>query len=300
MAFYFAFDQSGKLVLDRTLFNQYEKRLTFGKRVFHAIKQRSYLASLISERLYLLKLQRRNHSDRDNARKQQSRLDGGSMDEFSHLNIYRADMSKSWKEAFVVTKAILRKFRDKVEANGSEFLLVTLSNAEQVHPEVQEGLRKQYRADFDFEQPDRIIGEFASREQITHLQLMPSLREFHLQTGTYVHGFGGSKGGHWNETGHRLAAEKVFEFLKKRDLLVRTVESRTHTVLRDVVPLSSHARSGLRLPDGRSFTGQHLLGWGSFNLVDGMIDHHLLEMYYVRDLPVHVPIYDGYFSASAA
>jgi hypothetical protein len=219
LRFYFAFDQSGKLVLDRTLFDHYEKTFSVGKRVFHAIKQRSYLASLISERLYLLRLQVRNRSNRDNAREPRGRSDVGRMDEFSHLNIYRADMSRSWNEAFVLTKAILRKFRDKVEANGSEFLLVILSNAEQVHPEVQEELRRQYRADFDFEQPDRIIGEFASREQITHLQLMPSLRGFHLQTGTYVHGFGGSKGGHWNETGHRLAADKVFDFLKKSDLL---------------------------------------------------------------------------------
>jgi hypothetical protein len=219
VAFYFTFDQSGKLVLDRTLFNRYEKTLSFGKRVFHAIKQRSYLASLISERLYLLRLQIRNHSDRDNAREQQSRSDIGRMDEFSHLNIYRADMSRSWREAFVVTEAILRKFRDEVEANGSKFVLVTLSNAEQLQPEVQEALRKHYRIDFDFEQPDRIIGEFATREQITQLQLMPLLREFHLQTGTYVHGFGGSKGGHWNETGHRLAAEKIFEFLKLNGLV---------------------------------------------------------------------------------
>jgi uncharacterized membrane protein len=59
--------------------------------------------------------------------------------------------------------------------------------------------------------------------------------------------------------------------------------------------LLSHARSGLRLPDGRSFTGQLLLGWGSFNLLEGMIDHHLLEIHHVRDLPVHVPLYDWLF-----
>jgi uncharacterized membrane protein len=59
--------------------------------------------------------------------------------------------------------------------------------------------------------------------------------------------------------------------------------------------LLSHARSALRLPDGRSFTGQLLLGWGAFNLVEGMIDHHLLEIHHVRDLPVHVPLYDWLF-----
>jgi uncharacterized membrane protein len=59
--------------------------------------------------------------------------------------------------------------------------------------------------------------------------------------------------------------------------------------------LLSHARRGRQLPDGRSFTGQILLGWGAFNLVEGLIDHHLLEIHHVRDLPVHVPIYDWLF-----
>ena len=220
VAFYFAFDEYGKLLLDSAQFERYEKTLTFGKRVFHSIKQRSYLASLISERLYLAKLQFRDQNFRQNARDQQNRSDGG-IDEFSHLNIYLKKTTEPWKHAYAVTAGLLRKFNETVNRNGSEFLLVTLSNAEQVHPELQQQLRKQYRADFDFEQPDRIIGEFARKEQITHLQLMPSFRNFHLQTGRHLHGFGGSKGGHWNETGHRLAAEKIFECLKKSNLLSR-------------------------------------------------------------------------------
>jgi uncharacterized membrane protein len=59
--------------------------------------------------------------------------------------------------------------------------------------------------------------------------------------------------------------------------------------------LLSHARAGRRLPDRRSFTGQLLLGWGAFNLVEGIIDHHVLEIHHVRDLPMHVPIYDWLF-----
>src|SRR5207253_1927512 len=35
--------------------------------------------------------------------------------------------------------------------------------------------------------------------------------------------------------------------------------------------------------------GQMVLGWGTFNLVEGIIDHHLLQLHHVRDMPVHVP-----------
>jgi uncharacterized membrane protein len=45
------------------------------------------------------------------------------------------------------------------------------------------------------------------------------------------------------------------------------------------------------------FTGQLVFGWGAFNLVEGVIDHHLLKLHHVRDLPVYVPIYDWSFLA---
>jgi uncharacterized membrane protein len=55
------------------------------------------------------------------------------------------------------------------------------------------------------------------------------------------------------------------------------------------------ARDGAPLPRPRAFTGQLLLGWGIFNLAEGLVDHHLLELHHVRDLPAHVPLYDWVF-----
>lgn len=55
------------------------------------------------------------------------------------------------------------------------------------------------------------------------------------------------------------------------------------------------ARAGRALPAPLPFTGQLLLGWGLFNLVEGVANHHLLELHHVRDLPVHVPAYDWIF-----
>ena len=45
--------------------------------------------------------------------------------------------------------------------------------------------------------------------------------------------------------------------------------------------------------------GQMILGWGLFNLVEGLIDHHLLNIHHVRDMPFHVPAYDSVFLAVA-
>lgn len=57
------------------------------------------------------------------------------------------------------------------------------------------------------------------------------------------------------------------------------------------------ALRGARLPFFGAFTGQLMLGWGAFNLVEGVIDHHLLELHHVRDLPMHEPLYDWIFLA---
>lgn len=61
--------------------------------------------------------------------------------------------------------------------------------------------------------------------------------------------------------------------------------------------LLADGRKGLPLPSPKAFTGQLLLGWGLFNLVEGLVDHHLLDLHHVRDLPAHVPHYDWLFLA---
>ena len=57
------------------------------------------------------------------------------------------------------------------------------------------------------------------------------------------------------------------------------------------------ARRGAALPTVGQLVGQLILGWGIFNLVEGTIDHQILGIHHVRDLPVHVPAYDWIFLA---
>jgi uncharacterized membrane protein len=64
-----------------------------------------------------------------------------------------------------------------------------------------------------------------------------------------------------------------------------------------IYSLLRDANVGRPLPGARPFTGQLLLGWGVFNLVEGVLDHHLIEIHHVRDIPVHVPEYDWLFLA---
>lgn len=47
----------------------------------------------------------------------------------------------------------------------------------------------------------------------------------------------------------------------------------------------------------RTFVGSLLLGWGLFNLVEGIIDHHILNIHHVIERPGHLP-WDVAFLAS--
>jgi uncharacterized membrane protein len=67
--------------------------------------------------------------------------------------------------------------------------------------------------------------------------------------------------------------------------------------LAGVCMLWAQWRRGAAPEPASAFAGQMILGWGAFNLVEGVIDHHLLNLHHVRDLPVHVPAYDWMFLA---
>jgi uncharacterized membrane protein len=45
---------------------------------------------------------------------------------------------------------------------------------------------------------------------------------------------------------------------------------------------------------GRLFCGALLMGWGLFNLIEGVIDHHLLQLHYVYE-PMGLSVWDYAF-----
>lgn len=51
---------------------------------------------------------------------------------------------------------------------------------------------------------------------------------------------------------------------------------------------------------GRTLVGSLLLGWGLFNLVEGIINHHLLHVHHVVERAGGVSIWDWLFLASGA
>jgi uncharacterized membrane protein len=58
-----------------------------------------------------------------------------------------------------------------------------------------------------------------------------------------------------------------------------------------ILQLRSAAYAGAAIPSVQAFTGQLLLGWGIFNLVEGVIDHQILGIHNVREVP-HATVYN--------
>jgi uncharacterized membrane protein len=100
----------------------------------------------------------------------------------------------------------------------------------------------------------------------------------------------------WHNMGSAILPPTTMDAMKQNMTWDGLFHAGTWTiVIVGVYRLLHDAREGAALPTAGAFTGQLLLGWGIFNLVEGLIDHHVLDLHHVRDLPAHVPAYDWAF-----
>lgn len=117
-----------------------------------------------------------------------------------------------------------------------------------------------------------------------------------LGLGGFVDGIALHQIAHWHNMGSARLPPTTLEALQQNMMWDGWFHAAVWVLtVVGVYMLLSDARRGAVLPTARAFTGQLLVGWGVFNLVEGIVDHHLLELHHVRDLPVHVPAYDWVF-----
>lgn len=123
------------------------------------------------------------------------------------------------EEAWRVTEGLFALMNQEVRERGAEFLVVTLSNGVQVHPD--SSVRKSYMQRLgvkDLFYSERRIAAAGYRDGFAVLNLAPLLLEHVRSSGVFLHGFPKTLGrGHWNDDGHRevgrLVAEEVRQIL---------------------------------------------------------------------------------------
>jgi hypothetical protein len=125
--------------------------------------------------------------------------------------IYTEPTDAVWKDAWRVTEGLVKMMRDEVRAKGAKFLVVTLSNGIQVHPDPQARSAFMQRVGAtDLFYPDARIRALGERESIPVLTLAPALQSYAEQQKAFLHGFDRNIGnGHWNALGHRIAGELI-------------------------------------------------------------------------------------------
>ena len=104
---------------------------------------------------------------------------------------------------------------------------------------------------------------------------------------------------HWHNMGSAVLPPTTMEAMQRNMVWDGLFHAGTWLITFAGVWMLFGAAGERTLPTRRAFAGQMLMGWGLFNLVEGVVDHHLLNLHHVRDLPAHVPLYDWAFLAVA-
>lgn len=125
--------------------------------------------------------------------------------------VYRPPTTPAIADAWRVTEALVVALAREAAAQGAELWIVTLSNAEQVHPDP--AARRAYAENLGVPTllyPDHRIRDFARANRIPVVTLVEPLAEYAATRHVFLNGGYNTRyppgTGHWNETANHLGA----------------------------------------------------------------------------------------------
>ena len=137
--------------------------------------------------------------------------------------VYLRDYPASWREAWRITRGLVLRLQQVVEARGARFAVVVLNGREEVSPHRMQVMRafnpELAAADLDPDKPNRLIGRFLARRGIPTIPLLDAFRARFAADGTP--GFF-ERDIHWTAAGHALAAERIERGLYELGLVPRS------------------------------------------------------------------------------
>jgi hypothetical protein len=125
--------------------------------------------------------------------------------------VYREPADPLWRDAWRVTEELILQMNDEVSEKSSAFLLVTLTNGDQVYPDPlwRSTVAKRLGVP-DLLYPERRIKSLGERRGIPVLNLAQPFAAYAERHRIHLQGIGNG-GGHWNQEGHRLAGRLIAE-----------------------------------------------------------------------------------------
>jgi hypothetical protein len=198
---FFRFDQRGELVLDASFVATAE----FQRRTSAVLELRRSLSdySRVLQLLYAF----RNAELFPRASAGDGLLEAGL-----DSAVLTPPHDPSWKDAWAVTERLIAKTNEYAKRNGSQLVVVTVPIQIQIHPDRQVRQTLQMKLGVpDLFYPDRRIDEFTKKQGIRAIPLAYEMLQQAERSWVYFHGFEKTRMGigHWNQSGHRAAAEII-------------------------------------------------------------------------------------------
>lgn len=125
-------------------------------------------------------------------------------------DVFDRAMYGAYKNGFNWTLVEHRKMKKLSEAHGARYAVVLINNTFYGNPKKERELYRLfplYKGKLDFEKPRRDLQNFFKNEMIPYLDLNPIF-------GKNASRYNWPHDGHWNELGHKRAAEAVYTFLE--------------------------------------------------------------------------------------
>jgi hypothetical protein len=129
------------------------------------------------------------------------------------FGIYSTNYSQDFNKAWQVTERLILRVRQVSEDNGAEFVLVTLSNPQQLSWQETQQKYPELKAGYDPLKPDLLMKGFCTKNRIDCIHLIWPFLDYKNQTGKELHY---EIDGHWDAEGYSLAAQVVSDSLSKR------------------------------------------------------------------------------------
>ena len=126
--------------------------------------------------------------------------------------VYQKQISGTWREAWMVTEVALATLAKEATNDHAEFLMVSLSNGIQVHPDPD--FRAKVKNTLGVETlffPEEQLTKISVKYNLRYLELARKLQTLATNNREFLHGFNNTALGlgHWNAKGHLHAGRLI-------------------------------------------------------------------------------------------
>lgn len=207
--------QEGELVLDNSFrkLPSYQKEKSLLWRSFKTASNYSRVVQLLGKSASSIRF-----SQPTQAQDKKAELEAKPQPRMVSINpqSYQPPTEPAWQEAWQITESLLGIMNQEVKQKGVGFLVTTISNPQEVHPDPT--FRQQFKEDWGIDSlmyPNKRIENVGKDQGFSVLNLSPEFRTYAENNQVCLHGFDQKLmcDGHWNSEGHRLAGQKIAQRL---------------------------------------------------------------------------------------